>query len=554
MKKFIVIPILLASLVSLPSMLSVEASEPTYSYIVKLDGKDPVEVANDLNMSLVDELPAIDSILVESSEPFFVSSSIANSYSINPLPQEPTFFAASQQVSTGFTDLRLSLPHSFSLKGDGVKIAVLDSGVNVNHPDLKLAGSVSMIEGSSATVDSSGHGTHVAGIIGATDNTFGVLGAVPNAQLYSVKVLEGSFGLLGNVIRGIQWSIDNDIDIINMSITTYQPDPSFEAILKEAERQGILIVAASGNIAANTLAVPDVLYPARYSSVIAVGATNRTQSLASFSYKGPSLEVVAPGEQILSTYVSQVTKHHDDYSLNTGTSMATPFVTSILAQYKQAFPHLTNTQLRNALRAQALDMGVKGFDTSFGHGLVQPIQQKPFLFFDLNESMWYKESISYLFDKNVIKGFEDGTYRPFQPIRRADAVLLIGRALNWQPQEPSMRFSDVPSSHYAARMIETAYRNGAIDGFPNGTFQPNDYIKRGDMAVIIERIFELSESTDHPFVDVSPNRYYASPINAVYGAGIIQGYKGNVEFKPEQFINRAENAEVLAKALKYSIK
>lgn len=244
--------------------------------------------------------------------------------------------------------------------GKGVKIAVLDTGVDVNHGDLKITGGQSFIDGQSSYQDDNGHGTHVVGIIAAQDNNTGTVGVAPGAQVYALKVLNsGGSGYLSDVIEAIDWSIANNIDIINMSLGTMEDNPLFKEAVDRAYSNGIVVVAAAGNDGNGK----EVNYPARYSSVVAVGSIDINKKLSGFSNTGNEVEVVAPGSGILSTIPG-------GYAEFSGTSMATPFVVGNLALYKET-TGLSGQSLRDKLIATTEDLGSKGKDTSFGYGLIQ---------------------------------------------------------------------------------------------------------------------------------------------------------------------------------------
>lgn len=476
--------------------------------------------------------------------------------SVKPLPDEPIFTAAAQQPSWGYHQIKAPSALKLGYTGKGVKIAVIDSGINSKHPDLTVAGGESMIDGSSAFTDGAGHGTHVAGVIAAKNNSIGVVGAAPDAEIYSVKVLASTgAGTLEDVLDGIQWAIDQKMDIINLSLTTGYYIPELEAILKKANDLGIIVVAAAGNIETvdtrgNYIQGDgDVLYPARYKSVIAVGSTDGNNKLSGFSYRGPSVELVAPGEDIYSTFSDIRTTGHDDYKASEGTSVSTPFVSAVFAQYKEAYPHLSNTQLRATVKRAVVDLGPKGKDNLYGNGLVQSLQSKVALFPDLRTNYWYTDSIQYIFDQGVVTGFPDGTYRPEATITRAEAMTMIGRALGLKTNATKHYFKDVKKDSYAAGYINKAYELGYIKGITATSFKPDAPIERGDMAIIIKRVFELKSSGGNTFDDVDPSKYYAEAIQAAYENNIVQGYKSDNTFRPEASITRAENAEILSKSL-----
>lgn len=262
------------------------------------------------------------------------------------------------------------------LTGKGLKIAVVDTGITP-HKDLMIAGGVSFTPYTPSYVDDNGHGTHVAGIIGAENNDFGVVGVAPDADIYAVKVLDkdGS-GNLSDIIKGIDWAITNNMDIINLSLGTQTHSYALKQVVDKAYNNGIVVVAASGNDGNADGIGETVDYPARYDSVIAVAAIDSANNRGAFSSTGAEIEVAAPGVKIASTYLNE------GYGIMTGTSMASPYVAGTVALLKQANPTLSNTQLRQKLIESTIDLGTLGRDSFFGFGLVQaPVsaysQQQP---------------------------------------------------------------------------------------------------------------------------------------------------------------------------------
>jgi len=252
--------------------------------------------------------------------------------------------------------------------GTGVKVAVIDTGI-ASHPDLTIAGGVSLIGRSYA--DDNGHGTHVAGIIAAKNNTLGVVGVAPNAQLFAVKVLDrNGSGYTSNVVAGIDWAITNHMDIINMSLGSPSYSLALDQVAEKAYTSGIVLVAAAGNDGVADTTINNVGYPAKLSSVIAVAATDINNSRAYFSSTGDEVEVSAPGVNIKSTYLKY------GYITMSGTSMATPMVAGDLALLKQANPTLTNFEIRDLLDnlpadQRVIDLGTPGRDAVYGYGLIQ---------------------------------------------------------------------------------------------------------------------------------------------------------------------------------------
>ncbi|MBI4267820.1 MAG: S8 family peptidase [Chloroflexi bacterium] len=244
-------------------------------------------------------------------------------------PEPATQLAQTLPWGIDRVDADLAWPVS---TGAGVKVAIIDTGIDKDHPDL-----VGNIKGGRNFVvirgkvnpnqwdDDNGHGTHVAGTVAAVNNTIGVIGVAPQASLYAVKVLNrNGAGSLSDVINGIDWAIANGMDIINMSLGTSSDSLSLHIAVDAAYAAGIVVVAAAGN-SGDTDPDNDVGYPAKYSSVIAVAATDNTNTRASWSSDGPEVEVSAPGVSVLSTYKG------GGYATGSGTSMASPHIAGIAA-------------------------------------------------------------------------------------------------------------------------------------------------------------------------------------------------------------------------------
>jgi len=257
-----------------------------------------------------------------------------------------------------FNILKVKADSAWNLsKGSGVKVAVLDTGIGL-HDDLSIAGGVSFVDNN--YYDSSGHGTAVAGVIAALLNDEGLAGVAPDVSLYSVKIMQSSTGDLSNAIAGMEWAINNSMDVVSMSFGFDSYSQIFKEVLQEAYDKNILLVAASGNNGQD-----NILYPAAYDSVIAVGAVTANNNLAYFSSYGFKQELVALGVDINSTSLG------NSYSTSSGTSLAAPHVAGVAALIKSFNNSLTNEQIRGKLRNDALDLGAAGKDDYFGYGLVQ---------------------------------------------------------------------------------------------------------------------------------------------------------------------------------------
>ncbi len=263
-----------------------------------------------------------------------------------------------------------------------VQVAILDTGIDLDHPDL-----VPNIKwtfdatGRNNPDDKNGHGTHVAGTIGAIRDGNGVVGMYANVEIYAIKVLgNGGTGSWDWLINGIDAAMRgpdgiigtaDDADVISMSLgASSDPGEAVHNKIIEAYNMGIILVAAAGNEGDGDPSTTELSYPAAYPEVIAVGATDKDDTIASFSNSGSFVDFVAPGVNIYSTYKGRGAK----YATLSGTSMATPHVSGLIALYlamNGGDKSKTPDQVYSWLKTNALDLGSVGWDPSYGWGLIQ---------------------------------------------------------------------------------------------------------------------------------------------------------------------------------------
>lgn len=217
-------------------------------------------------------------------------------------------------------------------KGKGVKIAIIDSGCQVDHPDLKdrIVGGRNFTTEDGGDVnkysDYNGHGTHVAGIIAASQNGQGVVGVAPEASLLILKTMDkngaGSYASITNAVR---YAITQKVDIISMSLGGPTDYVDLRKAIDEAIAKEIIVVCAAANSGDGNALTTEYAYPAYYSEVISVGAEMSNRQAARFSDSNNQVDLMAPGVNIVSTYLNS------GYASLSGTSMAAPHVSGALA-------------------------------------------------------------------------------------------------------------------------------------------------------------------------------------------------------------------------------
>lgn len=331
--------------------------------------------------------------LPESANPEAIANKLENESSVVSAEPDYKNVALAQSTSWGYDTVNAAdALADNSADGDGVTVAVVDSGVDYYHNELseKVAindeetpgngidddgnGFIDDVRGwdfsgaiagvspnDNDPMDELGHGTHVSGIIAADNDSDGVVGVAPEAKILPVRVLDDQgYGTNSNIAAGIRYATDNGADIINMSLGGPMPSSAVKSALDYAEDHGVLVVAAAGNeFSWNVYSS----YPAAYSNVISVGATGQDGKLATFSNYG-KVDIAAPGVSILSTIPD------NRYARYSGTSMASPFVAANLALIKQKHSGFDASQLRHELIATSHDLFTPGIDQRYGGGLI----------------------------------------------------------------------------------------------------------------------------------------------------------------------------------------
>jgi len=279
-------------------------------------------------------------------------------YALQNVGQSFTNTANTQTIATGKADADVDAVEAWTVTtGGGTRVAIVDSGVASDNPDIapKVVARANF-SGTATGEDNYGHGTHVAGIVAATaNNTIGVAGVCPGCTILDAKVLNDSgSGSSSAIANGINWAVSNGAKVINMSLGQRVSSRTLETAVNNAWNAGAVIVAAAGN--AGTQAK---IYPGAYPNVIAVAATDNTDAKASFSTYGNWVDVAAPGVNVYSTFPNHTfvlgTQNNRSmgYDIASGTSMASPIVAGVAALAWSSHTGATNTSVRANVESTA---------------------------------------------------------------------------------------------------------------------------------------------------------------------------------------------------------
>jgi thermitase len=315
-------------------------------------------------LAAVRAAPGVDADLVNSIEPNVI-------YQLDYTPNDPAFNSGLQGNLTGGSGnpagIYVKAAWDYApARGTGVKVAVLDTGVDKDHPEFvgRLIPGWDFVNDDSNTDDDVGHGTHVAGIIGArTNNAVGIAGIAFNAMIMPVKVCGPSGCPTYEIAAGIIHAVDNGAKVINMSLSGPYPHTTVGGAVAYAISRNVTVVATSGNTG-----ITEYRYPSSFPGVISVANVDHTTgSINPGSTQNDRVTIAAPGTSIYSTYPVE----NGSYAYLTGTSMSAPHVAGIAALLYGNNIANTPANVREAMICSAVDGGAAGYDTAFGYGFVQ---------------------------------------------------------------------------------------------------------------------------------------------------------------------------------------
>ena len=340
-------------------------------------------------------------------------------HAVDTIPNDPYYYWS----QWGLSKINAPAAWDYTTGAGSVVIAVVDTGVDLTHPDLSCPGKLlagwNFIGDNNNPDDDNGHGTHVAGIAAAcSNNGRGVTGVAWGARLLPVKVLASDgYGSYATVAAGITYAVDRGANIVNLSLGGHDDSITLADAVRYANDRNRLVVAASGNTNGA------VLYPAAYPEALAVAATDNLDERYWNSNFGPELDLSAPGVDVYSTYPWNVDNsshpwcYGHAYCLLTGTSMATPHVSGLAALLWSSDRDLTNDRIRDAIQATADDLGTPGRDDYFGHGRINAARAL--------------ESISLRTSPAQILFLVDDHNGPFPPSNRIRVTTTSPNAITW---------------------------------------------------------------------------------------------------------------------------
>ena len=311
-------------------------------------------------------------------EPIVAQNNQKHNCNLFPVVREDVLTMQEVKQQSGWNITAFNLPSAWKhTRGENVKVAIIDSGVELDHPDLveNLLPGKNFVDPNKSPVDNSqtGHGSHVAGIICAADNNIGVVGVAPKSKVIPIKALDRSGnGDMMNVAAAIRWAVDEGAEIITMSIGSPNKVQEVRKAIQYAYKNNVPVFVAAGNSGFTK----DVFYPAAYPESIAIGSIDENFNRSSFSCTGKNLDFMAPGNRIIST----VPKHW--YAFLSGTSMACPFaagIAALLLSYAKQHPRCislkTVEDYRKILRKYTTDITsetLKNKEFYQGLGIIDP--------------------------------------------------------------------------------------------------------------------------------------------------------------------------------------
>lgn len=483
-------------------------------------------------------------------------------------------------VATPGVDVRALAAWATTLGSADVRVAIIDTIIDVDHPDLdgaiveqRIAPSLTQAP---SVPDPGAHGTAVASVLAArADDGVGIAGVAPEVSVLDLATFAAEDGvepggaLLSEIVAAVNLAVELDADVINASWET----PSLSPVLREAiADSGIAVVAAAGN-GGQTLTAERAVYPAGYDlpNVLGVTAIAADGSVPPFANVGADvIDLGAPGDAILVAYPD------GEYRVVAGTSFAAPYVAGGMALALTVAPYLDVADLVDAARwTSRAEPALDGVTRAGGmldaaallHGVQQPVcrpdQVDPAPFTDVDPTSVHAVGIACLAQEEVALGRTDGTYGPGEQVTRAQLASLLGRILvaaGVAPVAAPPAFDDVEPTDVHAPSIALLSDLGIIEGRADGTFGPDDPVTRGQMASLLVRTYaelvalageETDGSTVEPsrrWFDDTAGSVHADNIDLGRDVGVVRGTQAR-HYAPATFSRRDQIATFVARLM-----
>lgn len=444
------------------------------------------------------------------------------------------------------------------ITGKGVRVAVIDSGINASHEDFAgttIATGYNTFDGTTDVTDGLGHGTRVASIIAATtNNATGIAGIASGAVLVPIKCFSDSKETSASyIVKGMYAAVDDlNCSVINLSLGIEVDMAAFKTSIDHAVSKGAIIVAAVGNSGTDTL-----LYPAAYSNVIGVGSISKSGTVSTFSNHNSSVFVTAPGEKILCLGI----KSNTTYSSGSGTSFAAPHVTAMAVLARCYNSSITFDQFASLLAGSSTDKGDSGYDTSYGYGVINIaafIEQMETDYpattpFSDIISHWSREAVEYVYENGLFNGSTATLFNPDGVMNRAMAVTVLQRLSGNSSTTFTALFTDVAEKDWYSSAVTWGASTDIVRGNGNGTFSPLSSVTREQMASFLYRYAVTYGYTDgtantsvlSTFADgASVSSWAQAEMAWAVENGLFSGRSGN-KLDPSSTISRAEVATVI---------
>ncbi len=407
--------------------------------------------------------------------------------SIVTLSAQPNDTYLQKQWSIGYLGADVAWDAGYS--GAGVRVAVIDSGVNSMHEDfegVEFARGLNVLNGSHDVTDENGHGTAVSGVLAAArNNGLGVAGLCSDLTVVPLKCFSDSNETYASyIIEAIYAAVDEfDCDVLNLSLGTDVNTKSMQDAVQHAASKGAIVVSAAGNMGTSKLH-----YPAAYDGVIGVGAIDRDGLVADFSQKNGSVFVTAPGKDVISLSY----RDEKEYALWNGTSISTPFVAAAAAMLKQYAPAATVDDFEKLLIASSTDAGEKGYDSSYGYGI---LNFRSFITMMEGESggftdtlgHWANEGINFCVQSGYFTGMTSTTFEPETLMNRAMFVTVLSRMSREDISGYANGFTDVPTDAWYSQPANWGAAKGIVNGMGEARFAPMVSITREQLASLLYR-------------------------------------------------------------------